>query len=92
MIVTISQFARMATDANGKPIFMGRDRIACEARTTAGTFGALQPEAKFVRVASDTSIHIDVTGGATSNQDDLFLPGAEYFAVNGGEELSIILA
>ena len=90
MLVTITQFSRMALDANGSTIFMGKDRIACEARTTAGSFTALNSDAAFVRIATDTAIQIDVTGGATTSADELFMPGVEYIAVNGGETLAFI--
>ena len=92
MIVTITQFTTLAVDANGNTMPVGDNRIACEARTTAGSFTALSTAARFIRVATDTAIRMDIAGGTTDTSDEIILPGAEFFAVKGGETLSILVA
>lgn len=89
MIVTITQFARPANDGNGNTLPLGADRIACEARTTAGAFAALNANTRIIRVATDTAMRLDIAGGATDTSDELFMPGVEYIAVKGGETLTI---
>ena len=89
MIVTITQFAKLAYDGNGQLLRLGSDRIACEARTTVGAFAALNINTRFVRVATDTAMRLDIAGGTTDTQDELFMPGVEFIAVKGGETLTI---
>lgn len=90
MIVSITQFTRLATDQNGNVLPLGLDRVACEVRTTAGAFAALSAGTKFVRVATDTAIHMDIAGGSTTSADELFPANSvEYLAVRGGETLTI---
>lgn len=93
MIVTITEYARVATEQNGYPLPLGRQRLACQVRTSAGAFGALQSGTRFIRVATDTSLRMDLGGGSTDTSDELILgPGVEYFAVDGGETLAITVA
>lgn len=90
MLVTITQYLRMARDENGLPMYLGKDRLGCEVRTAAGAFVALNPNTKLIRVATDTAIQMDVAGGATTAADELFPAGSvEYLAVNGGETFTI---
>lgn len=90
MLVTITEYARIAQDANGNPLYLGKDRIGCQARTSVGAFTALNADTSFVRIATDTAIQMDVAGGTTSSTDELFpANGVEYLAVNGGETLTI---
>lgn len=93
MLVTLTEYSRMAIDANGNPIYLGDARIACQARTSAGSFSALDAATRFVRLATDTSIQMDITGGETTSADELFPEGSvEHLPMNGGETLSIIVA
>jgi hypothetical protein len=90
MIVSISQFATLATDQNGNVLPLGKQRLACEVRTTAGAFTALSVGCRFVRLATDTAIHLDIDGGSTNTSDELFVANSvEYLAVDGGETLTI---
>lgn len=89
MIVTITQFARLANDGNGNVLPLGADRLACEARTSVGAFAALNANTRLVRICTDTTIRLDIAGGTTDTADELFLPGTEYIAVKGGETLTI---
>lgn len=91
MIVSLSQFRELARDANGSILPMPKGRNgATEVRTSAGDFTALATTTKFVRVATDTAVYIDIEGGAVTSADEL-LPAnsVEYFAVDGGEVLKI---
>lgn len=93
MIVSISQFAALATDQNGNVLPMGKQRLACEVKTAAGAFTALVAGARFVRIATDTAIQMDIDGGATTSADELFPANSvEYLAVDGGETLTIAAA
>ena len=89
MIVSISQFSTLAQDQNGNVLPLGKQRLACEVRTSAGAFTALSANCRFVRIATDTAIHLDIDGGATTSADELFPAGCvEYLAVDGGETIS----
>lgn len=93
MLVTITQFERQARDANGNLLYLGEGRLGCEARTSAGSFTALDARTKFVRIATDTGIQMDIAGGTTTSADELFPAGSvEYLGVSGGEAFSIIVA
>lgn len=93
MIVTITEYERCANDANGKPIYLGKDRIACQARTSAGAFSALSTRTKFIRIATDTAIQMNVSGGNSGATDEFFPSNnVEYLAVNGGEVFNIALS
>lgn len=89
MIVTITQFSQLAKDGNGNVIPLGEIRTACEARTSAGAFTTLKSSTRFVRIATDTAIRLDIAGGTTDTADELFPPGVEYISVRGGETLTI---
>lgn len=93
MIVSITQFQRLARDGNGAVMPLGGDRIACEVRTAAGAFTALGGSTKLIRIATDTAIQMDIAGGATTSADELFPANSvEYIAVHGGETLTIAAA
>jgi hypothetical protein len=93
MIVSITQFASLAIDLNGCPMPLGKDRIACQVRTSAGAFTALNALTRFIRVATDAAIYMDITGGTTTSADEYFPAGSvEYLAVNGGETMTIAAA
>lgn len=93
MLVTVTQFRTLARDQDDNLLPLGRDRLACEARTTAGAFAALDADCSFVRIATDTAIQLDIAGGATSAADELFPANSvEYLAVNGTEVLTIAAA
>ena len=89
MLVTITQFSRLARDDNGAALPLGEGRIACDVRTSDGDFSALDGSTRFVRIATDTPVQLDIAGGETDSADELFMPGVEYIAVRGGETLSI---
>lgn len=93
MLVTLTQFRSLARDQDGEVLPLGRDRLACASRTSAGAFAALDSDCSFVRLATDTAIQLDIAGGAVTSADELFPANSvEYFAVNGGETLTCALA
>lgn len=93
MLVTLSQFTKLGRDALGNVLPLAVDRIACEARTTAGAFTALNGKTRYIRIATDTAIQVDFAGGATTSADELIPANAtEYIAVNGGETYTIAAA
>lgn len=89
MIVSITEFSTIATDSNGQAVPLGHGRTACNVRTVVGAFPALGRDTKIIRVATDTNIRMDITGGTTDTADELFLAGVEYLSVNGLEVLTI---
>jgi hypothetical protein len=68
MIVSISEFAALAIDQNGNTLPLGKQRLACQVRTSAGAFTALSAGTRFVRVATDTAIYMDIDGGTTNTK------------------------
>ena len=93
MLVTITEFSRMARDDNGNPLYLGEGRIGCQARTSAGAFSALNDATTFVRLATDTALQMDFAGGVTSSVDELIPAGSvEYLSVRGGETFTIAAA
>lgn len=90
MLVTITQFATLAQDQNGNTLPMGKTRLACDSRTSAGAFPQLGAGCRFVRLATNTSIQMDIDGGTTNTSDELFIANSvEYLAVDGSETLTI---
>lgn len=93
MKVSLTQFRALARDANGNPIPVGEDRLACEVITAAGAFAALRADTEFVRLATDTAIQMDISGAATTAADELFPANSvEFIHVAGGETLTVALA
>lgn len=93
MIVTITEYRELAEDADGNKMPMGAFRLASQSRTADGAFAALNEQTTFIRVATDTAIHIDPLGGAVSSADELMPGGSiDFFKVEGGAEISILTA
>lgn len=93
MKVSITEFRDCAYDGLGNALPLGRNRTACQVITAAGAASALSDDTRFVRIATDTAIHIDIAGGATGATDELFPANiVEYLAVNGGETFTIAAA
>lgn len=91
MLVTVTEFSRLARDGNSADVPLGAGRIGSQSRTSAGAFSALNGAARLIRVATDTAIQMDTAGGSTTVVDEL-LPAnsVEYFWVRGNEVLTII--
>lgn len=93
MIVSITQYQGMARDGNGHIMPLGKGRLASQNRTSDGAFTAIVQGAGVVRIATDTTIHINTGGGSSSSSSEI-IPGGtvEYVAVRGGEVFNIVTA
>jgi hypothetical protein len=92
MIVTISEFKLLSHDANGHVLPLGK-RTNVQSRGSAGAFTALAPKSQFIRLATDTSILLDIVGGGHDTLGELFVANSvEYIGVDGGETLTIAVA
>lgn len=90
MIVSLSEFATLAIDQNGSTLPLGKQRLVCQTRTSVGAFAALQAGTRFVRLATDTALYLDIDGGTTNTSDEWFPANSvEYLAVDGGEVMTI---
>lgn len=93
MKVSLTQYRRCAYDANGNPLPIGGDKITSQVITAAGAFTALDASCQFVRIATDTAIQVETTGGAAGANSELFpANSAEFFAVVPGSTLNAALA
>lgn len=97
MKVTITAYRGVMDDGNGNIIGIA-DAIIEESggeqvQAAAGNFAALPDETRFIRVATDTAIHIKVrgTGAATTNP---MMPAStvEFFQAHEGQIPSTLLA
>lgn len=89
MLLTITEYAKLATDENGNVLPMGKNKIASTGKTGAATH-ALNADTKFVRIATDTAVQIDMAGGETAGGSEYLLANTvEFFAVKGGTTLDI---
>ena len=89
MLVTLTEFTNAARDGAGNVLPLGGGRKSCHCLDANGSFPALDDETTMVRIATDTAIQMDIAGGETDTDDELFLPGIEFIAVGGGEVLTI---
>lgn len=94
MKCSITQYRACAVDANGNPIPVGDARgiLGRQCLSAVGAFAALSAECRFIRLATDTAIQMDIQGGATTVADEVFPAGVEFIAVNGGETFTIAAA
>lgn len=86
MLITITQFLRVARDENGAELPMGDGFKAGAERTSAGAFSALHGDTKLVRIATDTAVKL---GGLYSGHSPLLMPGESWFKVAGGDTLTV---
>lgn len=89
MLLTITEYAGLATDDRGNVLPMGRRKIASTGKTAAATH-APSAQTTFVRIATDTAVQIDMAGGETAAGSE-YLPAntVEFFSVVGGVTLDI---
>lgn len=97
MKVTINAFRGVVIDANGNPVGVAGSNIdetgGSQKLTAAGTATALPDETKYIRVATDTAIHIKLDGaGAVDTDPQMFANTVEYFGVSEGATPSVIVA
>jgi hypothetical protein len=92
MNVTVSQYRAATKDGNGNLIACASEKITSEQRTTDGSFAALSDECRFIRIATDTKIHMDFTGAVTAADDLLPANTVELFGAHEGAVVSILTA
>lgn len=94
MIVTISQYRDLPL-VDGRPVQIGSIPIGKNVYTAAGSSAAFNAQARVIRVATDTAIHLNHScdGQAATTSDDFMPAGSvEYFIVRGGADVAFILA
>jgi hypothetical protein len=97
MKVTITAYRSLLEDASGETAQIASGAITetngSQKLTGAGTAAALPDETKYIRVATDTAIHIKVSGVGVADTDPMMLANTvEYFGVSEGMTPSIITA
>lgn len=89
MRVTITEYKSLAVDANGHIMPLGKLRLAVQSQTAFGAFAALNADTRFIRIATDTAVTLDIDASAT---DELYMPGVEFMPTHGGEVLTTAAA
>lgn len=97
MKVTLTAYRNVVKDANDNVLGVAGSAIdeagGQQLLTAAGTATALPDETKYLRVATDTAIHLKLDGaGATTSDPMIPANTVEYFGVGEGVTPSIILA
>lgn len=97
MKVTITAYRSLTEDAAGETVQIASGVITetngSQKLTAAGTAAALPDETKYIRVATDTAIHVKVAGAGAADTDPMmFANTVEYFGVSEGATPSIIAA
>ena len=92
MKVTITEYRALLEDVNGNDLPLSGAPVAKQKLTAAGNATATADETRFVRVATDTAIHLRHGAGATDTDPMLPANSVEYFAVHEAVVLSIITA
>jgi len=80
MITTITEFTEYPRDKDNAPLPVGNIDGTNTSLTATGSV-ALAGDTFFIRVATDTAVHIAI--GATADADDPYIPAGavEFFAV-----------
>ena len=93
MKVTITSFERLAYDANGNVLPIGDGLLQGQKLTGAGNATALTTGTNFIRVATDTAIHIKPHGTGAADTDPMMPANSvEFFNAKSGMTPSIITA
>lgn len=84
---TITQFKRLARDADGGPLPIADDYVAGQTMTAAGTSSAMSAGTKFVRIATDTAYLVNAYGAGTA----VLVPAGavEYFPAEEGQTFAL---
>lgn len=94
MKVTITAYRSVITDGNGNVVGLSGPPIGetggKQLLTAAGAATALPDETAYIRVATDTAIHIRVEGAGATTADPYMPAGVEYFGADEGQTPSII--
>ena len=96
MKVTLNCYRKVVQDDQGQTVGVAEQVIGeangSQKLIAAGTAAALPDETRFVRIASDTWIHVKVDGtGVTDSDPQVFANTVEYFGVREGATPSIML-
>jgi hypothetical protein len=97
MKVTLTAYRTVVKDANDNVTMIASGGIdeagGQQLLTAAGTATALPDETKYLRVATDTAIHIKLDGAGAANTDPMMPANTvEYFGVGEAATPSIIAA
>lgn len=93
MKVTITAYRAALVDGNANILGMAGPPISSQLLTAAGTATALPDETRYVRIATDTAIHVKIDGAGAANTDPMMPASAiEYFGAFETTTPSIILA
>lgn len=86
MIVTLTQFDRLAKDEVGNTLPLGSIGMGSQSRTSNGAFTALDTSCNFLRVASDTNMTLTDAAGQV-----IYFPAnsPEYIGVSGGDVFTL---
>jgi hypothetical protein len=90
MTTSISQYYEYPRDGQNQPLPVGT--LGATNNTVANSTGsvALASTTRFVRIATDTAIYVDIGAGAATGADLLVPAGAvEFFAVPAGSTVQI---
>lgn len=89
MLLTITEYSKLARDENGNVLPLGDGRLASTAKTAVGTH-VLNNKTRFIRFATDTVVQCAMDGTETAAGSELILANTtEFFAVKGGTTLDI---
>lgn len=94
MKVTITAYRSAHVDANANILGMPEENpISSQKLIAAGTAAALPDECRYIRVSTDTAIHLKVDGAGAADTDPMMpAGGVEYFGAHEGVTPSIIAA
>lgn len=88
--ITVTEYNSLAKDVNNEIVMCGSGPRASQVLTAFGNAVALADETRFVRVATDTAIHIKQGAGAATSDPWMPANAVEFFAVHEGTVLSFI--
>ncbi len=94
MKVVLTQYRQLPsdTDSNDLPV-AGTKMTAGLKRTTDGDFTALVDECRFIRIATDTAIHVKLNGTGAADTDEMMPANSvEFFGAAEGSIVSILTA
>ena len=91
MKVTITEYRQLPSDTASNNLLLGSAPSATQVLTVAGSAAATAGDTSYVRVATDTAIHLRQGAGATTADPYLPAGSVEYFGCNRTTTFSIIV-
>ena len=91
MKVTITEYRQMPSDSDSNDLPLGGPPVTSQVLTAAGSALPTENDVRFVRVATDTAIHLRWGSGATTADPYFPANSVEYFGCNRATAFSIIL-